>query len=74
MASGDAKGVLVRQANIDELHSVNAQIAEFKTPYPVEVFHERLGKRDWLGLVAEDDGELLGFKLGYDNGDGVFYS
>ncbi len=74
MASGDAKGVGVRQANIDELHSVNAQIAEFKTPYPIEVFHERLGKRDWLGLVAEDDGELLGFKLGYDNGDGVFYS
>ncbi|MBO6657771.1 MAG: GNAT family N-acetyltransferase [Pseudomonadales bacterium] len=74
MASGDARGVRVRQANIEELHSLNAQIAEFKTPYPVEIFRERLARRDWLGLVAEDDGELLGFKLGYDHGDRVFYS
>lgn len=56
----------IREATIDELHSVNAQIAEFKTPYPLTVFHERLHDREWLGLVAEDGDELLGFKLGYE--------
>jgi len=66
--------VTVRQADIKELHSVNAGIEEFKTPYPIEVFEERLAGRQWYGLVAEDEGELLGFKLGYDEGEGVFYS
>lgn len=34
--------VTVRQADIEELHSVNARIEEFRTPYPIEVFQARL--------------------------------
>ena len=64
----------IREADIEELHSVNVQIAEFKTPYPIDVFHDRLGNRRWFGLVAEDGEELLGFKLGYELEEGVFYS
>lgn len=64
----------IREADIEELHSVNAQIAEFKTPYPLEVFSERLSDREWLGLIAEEGDEIFGFKLGYDFGEQVFYS
>lgn len=38
------------------------------------MFQERLASRRWYGLVAEDAGELLGFKLGYELGKGVFYN
>jgi len=66
--------ISVRQASIDELVSVNAQIIEFITPYKKEVFESRLDGVTWLGLVAEESGDLLGFKLGYEESETCFYS
>ncbi len=65
----------IRQATIEEMVSVNAQIEEFATPYGTDVFVERLADREWLGLVAIDDaGAMSGFKLGYAESDTGFYS
>lgn len=72
--NSESTGMKVRQASIDELVAVNAQIEEFITPYKKPVFEERLAGRQWLGLVAEADDTLLGFKLGYELEPGVFYS
>lgn len=65
----------IRDATLEELSAVNQQIVEFVTPYPLEVLQDRLAGRFWIGLVAEDDdGALLGFKLGYEEVPQQFYS
>ena len=64
----------IRTASIEELDAVNQQVEEFAQPYPLSAFRERLTDRPWLGLVAEEAGQLLGFKVGYELEPGVFYS
>lgn len=66
--------VTIREGSIEELVSVNQQIAEFQTPYEADVFEQRLAGKAWLGLVAEEAGQLLGFKLGYQESATCFYS
>lgn len=65
--------VNIREGSIDELAAVNHQIVEFDTPYEVDEFRRRL-KVPHLGLIAEEDGRLLGFKVGYELDSRVFYS
>lgn len=66
--------VNIRTASLEELSFVNEQIDEFEDPYTLEVFEERLSGVTTLALVAEEDGHLLGFKVGYELEPGVFYS
>ncbi|MFL0684068.1 MAG: GNAT family N-acetyltransferase [Algoriphagus aquaeductus] len=66
---------IIREASPAELLWVHEQIPEFPGKASLEFYTERLKHRLHLGLVAEKDGELLGFKLGYqsDTPD-TFYS
>lgn len=66
--------LIIREATIDELVAVNSQIAEFDPPYDADVLATRLDGVRYLGLVGEEDGVLLGFKVGYEVEPGVFYS
>ena len=65
----------IRQASPAELLWVHERIPEFPGKASLEFYTERLKHRLHLALVAEKDGELLGFKVGYqsDTPD-TFYS
>lgn len=65
----------IRQASPFELLWVHEQIPEFPGKTSLDFYTERLKHRLHLALVAEKDGELLGFKVGYqsDTPD-AFYS
>jgi ribosomal protein S18 acetylase RimI-like enzyme len=65
----------IRIASPAELLWVHERIPEFPGKASLDFYTERLRHRLHLGLVAENDGELLGFKVGYqsDTPD-TFYS
>jgi predicted GNAT superfamily acetyltransferase len=65
----------IRQASPAELLWVHERIPEFPGKASLDFYTDRLKHRLHLGLVAEKDGELLGFKVGYqsDTPD-TFYS
>lgn len=65
----------IRLASPAELLWVHEQIPEFPGKASLDFYTERLKHRLHLALVAEKDGELLGFKVGYqsDTPD-TFYS
>jgi GNAT superfamily N-acetyltransferase len=65
----------IREASPDELLWVHERIPEFSEKVSLEFYTDRLRDRVYLALVAEKDGELLGFKVGYqDNVPDTFYS
>lgn len=66
---------LIRNASPSELLWVHERIPEFPGKASLDFYTERLKYRLHLALVAEKDGELLGFKVGYqsDTPD-TFYS
>lgn len=65
----------IRQGTFAEAVAISQQIPEFEQPYGVEEYHKRLPKQPYLILIAEQKGDLLGFKVGYErNQDGSFYS
>jgi GNAT superfamily N-acetyltransferase len=66
---------VIREASPSELLWVHERIPEFPGKASLEFYTERLKHRLFLALVAEREGELLGFKVGYqsDTAD-VFYS
>ena len=66
--------LLIRQGSVPELVRVNQQITEFAAPYTEAVFRQRLEGRRWYGLVAESVNALVGFKVGYEESETVFYS
>ena len=65
----------IREASPAELFWVHVRIPEFPGKASLDFYNERLKHRLYLALVAEMDGELLGFKVGYqsDTPD-TFYS
>ncbi|MHA7129924.1 GNAT family N-acetyltransferase [Algoriphagus namhaensis] len=65
----------IRHATVSELLWVHERIPEFSGKPSLDFYTERLQQRLHLALVAEKDGELLGFKVGYqsDNPE-TFYS
>jgi GNAT superfamily N-acetyltransferase len=65
----------IREASPAELLLAHERIPEFPGKASLDFYTERLKHRLHLGLVAEKDGELLGFKVGYqsDTAD-TFYS
>jgi GNAT superfamily N-acetyltransferase len=66
---------IIRESSPAEFLRVHERIPEFPGKASLEFYTERLKHRLHLGLVAEKDGELLGFKVGYqsDTPD-TFYS
>lgn len=67
--------IQIRQATVAELLWVHEHIPEFPGEVSLDFYTERLKHRLHLSLVAEKEGELLGFKAGYqsDTPD-TFYS
>lgn len=65
----------IRMASPAELLWVHERIPEFPGKASLDFYADRLKHRLFLALVAEKEGELLGFKVGYqtDTAD-VFYS
>lgn len=65
----------IREALPPELLWVHERIPEFPGKASLDFYTERLKGRLFLALVAEKDGELLGFKVGYqDDKPETFYS
>jgi GNAT superfamily N-acetyltransferase len=65
----------IRRASPAELLWVHERIPEFPGKSSLDFYTERLNHRLHLALIAEKDGELLGFKVGYqDDAPDTFYS
>ena len=65
---------MIREGSIDEILKVVAYIPEFKDPYSHEEFNKRLSCENSLILVAKEAGKWTGFKCGYEEDAGHFYS
>jgi GNAT superfamily N-acetyltransferase len=66
---------IIREASPSELLWVHERIPEFPGHASLEFYTERLKDRLYLALVAEKEGELLGFKVGYESDTAdAFYS
>lgn len=65
----------IRDASFEELLWVHERIPEFPGRASLDFYADRLRNQLYLALVAEQEGELLGFKVGYqsDTPD-TFYS
>ncbi len=68
--------MMVRSGSIEEVMAIQELIPEFDNPYSRSEYINRLSASEHVILVAECDGETVGFKVGYDRFlDGeVFYS
>ena len=65
----------IKEALPTELLWVHARIPEFPEKASLDFYTGRLKDRIFLALVAENDGELLGFKVGYQSDTpNTFYS
>ncbi|MBN7811429.1 GNAT family N-acetyltransferase [Algoriphagus sp. H41] len=59
--------ITIREASLEELLWVHSRIPEFPGRASGDFYADRLRHRLYLALVAERDGELLGFKVGYQS-------
>lgn len=68
--------ILVRPGSIDEVVAIQELVPEFENPYSKSEYNHRLLASEHVILIAECDGEIAGFKVGYDRFlDGeMFYS
>ena len=68
--------ILVRPGSINEVLAIQELVPEFDKPYSKSEYNHRLLASEHVILIAECDGEIAGFKVGYDRFlDGeVFYS
>lgn len=57
----------VREASLEELLWMHQQIPEFPGKASLDFYSDRLKHRLYLALVAEKEGELIGFKVGYQS-------
>lgn len=57
-----------------QLIELSQQIPELDRPLTSEVLNQRLQGKQCLILVAYVEGELAGFKLGYEQEETIFYS
>lgn len=66
--------ILVRTGTIDEVVGISAQIPEFSNPHQAGEYEKRLKNVPSLVQVAEYEGKIAGFKVGYAKGEQLFYS
>ncbi|WP_216653604.1 GNAT family N-acetyltransferase [Nocardioides sp. zg-DK7169] len=64
----------VRAGTVDEALRVEAGIPEFGGARSPEQYAQRLAGTPHLVLVAESGGELVGYKVGYEERPEIFYS
>lgn len=65
----------IREASLAELLWIHERIPEFSGKIALNFYADRLEDRMHLPLVAEKDGEILGFKVGsQSDSPDVFYS
>ncbi|MGF1759030.1 GNAT family N-acetyltransferase [Photobacterium sagamiensis] len=64
----------IRQASVAEAAAVLARIGEFAKPADETALQARLRGRQPLILVAEQDEQLVGVKIGYRLSETCFYS
>lgn len=57
----------IREASLEELLWMHQQIPEFPGKASLDFYSDRLKHRLYLALVAEKEGELIGFKVGYQS-------
>lgn len=66
--------ITVREGSLQEVEQIVATITEFVRKETVDTLYARLDGKRSLVLVAEEDGYLLGFKIGYQLDNETFYS
>ncbi|MCL9776482.1 GNAT family N-acetyltransferase [Vibrio methylphosphonaticus] len=66
--------MLIREGSLKEVADIVATIDEFSQKETEESLASRLNDKRSLVLVAESNGELLGFKIGYEIDGLTFYS
>lgn len=66
--------VVIREGSLEEAVCIVEQIDEFTHKETVESLSERLEGNKSLILIAEEQGQLLGFKIGYQLDEHTFYS
>jgi len=66
--------VQVREGSLKEVALIVNEISEFVKKETEESLSERLSGKRSLILIAEEEGHLLGFKIGYQLDDETFYS
>jgi ribosomal protein S18 acetylase RimI-like enzyme len=65
----------VRFGTVEEVVALSKQIPEFDNPHQEGEYRKGLDGKKHLILVAYMEGQLVGFKVGYDKeNDGSFYS
>lgn len=68
-------GLVIREASFDELYLIHQQIPEFPSKISMLYYGERLKNTLHLALVAELEGKVVGFKVGYQrDNQKIFYS
>lgn len=67
--------ISIRKGSILEATTITHQIPEFGKAYMTAEYVKRLDSASHLILIAEIEGEIVGFKVGYEREqDGSFYS
>jgi GNAT superfamily N-acetyltransferase len=64
----------IRVASISEIVDLVQQIPEFSDSYPATEYIRRLSTTQQFSLIAEIDGQVAGFKVGYERTATIFYS
>ncbi len=66
--------MIIREGTLTEVVEVVAEIEEFIVKENEQTLSERLEGKRHLILVAEQQGQILGFKIGYELDSDTFYS
>lgn len=64
----------ITETSITVIHQLSLQIPEFKHPYHLEVYQQRVASKKYLALAAIHNKTWMGFKLGYALDNETFYS
>ncbi|OON39460.1 GNAT family N-acetyltransferase [Izhakiella australiensis] len=66
--------IILRHASLKEIHLLYNQLPEFDAYHSLNDMEMRIADKPHLVRIAEIDGELAGFKLGYALDKNCFYS
>ncbi len=67
-------GIYIQRGDIATVVYLSQQLAEFTNPHPLAEYEKRLKGRRHLIQIAYQDTQPIGFKVGYEKSQQVFYS